>query len=76
MYGTLDKPGELPPKGEFFCRYREPWMPEIPGKWCGKGDLRIELTSLPRYLPQAGDQELTFVSYLGSEILAGLVMGL
>jgi hypothetical protein len=32
MYGTLDKLGELPPKGEFFCKYREKWMPEIPGK--------------------------------------------
>lgn len=32
MYGTLDKPNELPPKGEFFCSRREDWMPEIPGK--------------------------------------------
>ena len=31
MYGTLEKPGELPPKGEFFCKRREAWMPEIPG---------------------------------------------
>ena len=28
--GTLDKPGALPPKGEFFCRKREAWMPEVP----------------------------------------------
>ena len=31
MYGTLDEPGQLPPKGEFFCKKREDWMPEIPG---------------------------------------------
>ncbi|KFY54223.1 hypothetical protein V496_07326 [Pseudogymnoascus sp. VKM F-4515 (FW-2607)] len=31
MYGTLDEPNELPPKGEFFCSRREKWMPEIPG---------------------------------------------
>jgi hypothetical protein len=34
MYGTLDKPGELPPKGEFFCKYRDEWMPEVPGMSC------------------------------------------
>ncbi|KAI0076339.1 DUF636 domain protein [Panus rudis PR-1116 ss-1] len=28
--GTLDDPGALPPKGEFFCKYREKWLPEIP----------------------------------------------
>lgn len=32
MYGTIDKPQGLDPKGEFFCRYRENWMPEIDGK--------------------------------------------
>ncbi|KAL9611164.1 MAG: hypothetical protein Q9167_004186 [Letrouitia subvulpina] len=31
MTGTLDNPGALPPKGEFFCRKREAWMPEVPG---------------------------------------------
>ncbi len=31
MYGTIDKPTGLDPKGEFFCKYREEWMPEIPG---------------------------------------------
>ncbi|KAL8823882.1 MAG: hypothetical protein Q9191_005476 [Dirinaria sp. TL-2023a] len=30
MTGTLDKPGELPPKGEFWCINREKWMPEVP----------------------------------------------
>jgi len=30
MYGTLDEPGKLPPKGEFFGKFRENWMPEIP----------------------------------------------
>ncbi|KAJ8058055.1 hypothetical protein OCU04_012914 [Sclerotinia nivalis] len=32
MYGTIDKPEGLDPKGEFFCKYREKWMPEIEGK--------------------------------------------
>lgn len=31
MYGTIDNPEDLNPKGEFFCRYRESWMPEIKG---------------------------------------------
>lgn len=30
-YGTLDNPEKLPPKGEFFCKDRASWMPEIPG---------------------------------------------
>ncbi|CCX06419.1 Similar to Uncharacterized lyase C29B12.13; acc. no. O14034 [Pyronema omphalodes CBS 100304] len=29
-YGSLDKPEELPPKGEFFCKYRQNWMPQVP----------------------------------------------
>ncbi|KZV97885.1 DUF636 domain protein [Exidia glandulosa HHB12029] len=29
--GSLDEPEKLPPKGEFFCRDRASWMPEIPG---------------------------------------------
>jgi hypothetical protein len=33
FYGTLDKPTDLPPKGEFFCKYRDGWMPEVPGKY-------------------------------------------
>jgi len=32
MYGTIEKPDGLDPKGEFFCKHRESWMPEIPGK--------------------------------------------
>eukprot|EP00026_Physarum_polycephalum_P022348 Phypoly_transcript_26351.p1 GENE.Phypoly_transcript_26351~~Phypoly_transcript_26351.p1 ORF type:complete len:118 (+),score=17.94 Phypoly_transcript_26351:116-469(+) len=31
FYGSLDDPDTLPPKGEFFCKYRAKWMPEIPG---------------------------------------------
>ncbi|KAK1226010.1 hypothetical protein PQX77_011028 [Marasmius sp. AFHP31] len=33
MYGTLDERGqeELAPKGEFFGKSRNGWMPEIPG---------------------------------------------
>ncbi|KAK2805074.1 hypothetical protein FQN50_006319 [Emmonsiellopsis sp. PD_5] len=30
--GTLDDPDVFPPKGEFFCKSRATWMPEIPGK--------------------------------------------
>ncbi|KAK5941384.1 hypothetical protein PMZ80_006662 [Knufia obscura] len=30
FYGTLDKPTDLPPKGEFFCSRRDNWMPEVP----------------------------------------------
>ena len=25
MTGTLDHPGDLPPKGEFWCKRREKW---------------------------------------------------
>jgi len=32
FYGTLDKPTDLPPKGEFFCSRRDNWMPEVPSK--------------------------------------------
>ncbi|KAI9926357.1 hypothetical protein MW887_004121 [Aspergillus wentii] len=28
--GSLDSPEALPPKGEFFCKDRATWMPEIP----------------------------------------------
>ncbi|KAJ6512625.1 Mss4-like protein [Mycena sanguinolenta] len=31
MWGTLDEPERVPPKGEFFCRDRPGWMPEIEG---------------------------------------------
>jgi len=31
FYGTLDNPEALPPKGEFFCKQRASWQPEIPG---------------------------------------------
>jgi len=30
MWGTLDEPEKIPPKGEFFCKNRTEWMPEIP----------------------------------------------
>jgi hypothetical protein len=32
MWGTFDEPDKFPPKGEFFCKYRADWMPEVPGK--------------------------------------------
>ncbi|SPO06998.1 related to DUF636 domain protein [Cephalotrichum gorgonifer] len=31
MWGTFNNPEMFPPKGEFFCKYRACWMPEIPG---------------------------------------------
>ncbi|TFY77086.1 hypothetical protein EWM64_g6928 [Hericium alpestre] len=33
FHGTLDDPmNVLPPKGEFFMKYKAPWMPEIPSE--------------------------------------------
>lgn len=32
FYGTLDRPNDLPPKGEFFTKSRDGWMPEVPGE--------------------------------------------
>lgn len=29
--GSLDDPEALVPKGEFFCKSRVSWMPEVPG---------------------------------------------
>ncbi|KAL2263692.1 hypothetical protein VTK26DRAFT_5635 [Humicola hyalothermophila] len=31
VWGSLDEPDKLPPKGEFFCKDRASWMPEVPG---------------------------------------------
>ncbi|KAJ4288276.1 hypothetical protein N0V88_007466 [Collariella sp. IMI 366227] len=31
VWGSLDKPEKIPPKGEFFCKSKAEWMPEIPG---------------------------------------------
>ncbi|KAI0014254.1 Mss4-like protein [Xylariaceae sp. FL0662B] len=33
FYGTLEDHarGQVEPKGEFFCKLRDPWMPEIQG---------------------------------------------
>lgn len=33
MWGAFDERDKVPPKGEFFCRSREKWMPEIPGEY-------------------------------------------
>ena len=30
MTGTLDHLGDFPSKGEFWCKTREKWMPEVP----------------------------------------------
>jgi hypothetical protein len=37
FYGTLDVEGRqaMAPKGEFFTKYRETWMPEVPGMYHG-----------------------------------------
>lgn len=32
-YGSIDQPDMFPPKGEFFCKYKESWMPEVPGMY-------------------------------------------
>jgi hypothetical protein len=32
MYGTLYDPEQLLPKGEFLCKDRPSWTPEIPGR--------------------------------------------
>lgn len=29
--GSLDDAEALPPKGEFFCKSRASWMPQVPG---------------------------------------------
>ncbi|KAK4464730.1 Mss4-like protein [Cladorrhinum samala] len=31
MWGTFDEPDKVPPKGEFFCKNRASWMPQIEG---------------------------------------------
>jgi len=31
MWGTFDEPEKVPPKGEFYCKYKPTWMPDIPG---------------------------------------------
>lgn len=32
VVGSLDDAEALPPKGEFFCKDRVSWMPEVPSK--------------------------------------------
>jgi hypothetical protein len=32
MWGTIDDLKGLEPKGEFLCKYKEGWMPEINGR--------------------------------------------
>ena len=43
--GSLDDPDALPPRGEFFCKSRASWMPEIPGT-CMLSVLEPALTKL------------------------------
>jgi hypothetical protein len=33
VVGSLDDPEALPPKGEFFCKERVSWMPEVPSTY-------------------------------------------
>ncbi|KAK3951739.1 Mss4-like protein [Pseudoneurospora amorphoporcata] len=30
MWGSFDEPEKVPPKGEFFCKNKPKWMPDIP----------------------------------------------
>ncbi|KAJ9160690.1 DUF636-domain-containing protein [Coniochaeta hoffmannii] len=30
MWGSFDEPEKVAPKGEFFCKYKPEWMPDIP----------------------------------------------
>ncbi|EED19819.1 DUF636 domain protein [Talaromyces stipitatus ATCC 10500] len=39
VVGSLDDPEALPPKGEFFCKDRVSWMPEVPSKSTFHADL-------------------------------------
>ncbi|KAI9148028.1 hypothetical protein HJFPF1_11849 [Paramyrothecium foliicola] len=32
VWGTFDDADKFPPKGEFFCKNRAEWMPEVPGQ--------------------------------------------
>lgn len=33
VYGTMEDTARqaMPPKGEFFCKYKEEWVPEVEG---------------------------------------------
>ena len=45
--GSLDDPEALPPKGEFFCKNRSEWMPEVPGELLrGLGEMRFGACSV------------------------------
>ena len=46
MWGAIDDPTGLEPKGEFFCMYREEWMPEIPGKLLAHCNVRRDVDLL------------------------------
>ncbi|KAK5077323.1 hypothetical protein LTR51_003012 [Lithohypha guttulata] len=47
MTGTLDDgPDALPPKGEFFTRDRNKWMPQIPGRFVLVYIDQAELTTI------------------------------
>lgn len=58
MYGSLDKPEELPPKGEFFCKVRASWMPEIPGEQASSMDRDNLRLRTRRHLSQTRDQRV------------------
>lgn len=49
MWGSLDEPENIPPKGEFFCKERASWMPEINGRCaffsCEGNFVRVRLGS-------------------------------
>jgi hypothetical protein len=60
MYGTIDKAEGLDPKGEFFCKFREHWMPEIPGKLVIEGVIGFFFANRSRNFSQARDQAMNW----------------
>ncbi|KAK5656756.1 hypothetical protein OQA88_4304 [Cercophora sp. LCS_1] len=52
MWGTLDEPDKIPPRGEFYCRNRTERMPEIPGRYLPRWKDLLEYTDPSRCFPQ------------------------
>ena len=71
FYGSLDEPDALPPKGEFFCKDRAEWMPEISGESadagveCGWGILMRCCHLACRFVSETRDQGLRRLLYQG-----------
>lgn len=58
MWGTMNEPQTVPPKGEFFCKNRVEWMPEIPGETRMQVEKEATLTA-SRSLSQKANQGMT-----------------